>query len=168
MKARIIEQLGEVDVLLPSRIAEGLAANDRAKVRMSALQAVATRAGNPAAQPDDLTAEYRAAGMDVGEISPDHGFAQGAQPACGRLRRGEHRGRPSLRPHTGRPADCRSLHGRDRTRTGSQVRSSGARHRRHPCRVPTADPERHRNDRCPCPCGRRRSLERHRHLHRCS
>jgi len=68
MKARIIEQLGEGDVLLPSRIAEGLAANDRAKVRMSALQAAATRAGNPAAPPDDLTAECRAAGIDVGEI----------------------------------------------------------------------------------------------------
>jgi hypothetical protein len=68
MKARIIEQLGEVDVLLPSRIADGLAANDRAKVRMSALQSAAKRAGNPAAPPDDLSAESRVAGIDVGEI----------------------------------------------------------------------------------------------------
>ena len=41
MKAGIVQQLGEVEVLLPARVAEGLAANDRAKTRLSALQAVA-------------------------------------------------------------------------------------------------------------------------------
>jgi uncharacterized protein Yka (UPF0111/DUF47 family) len=68
MKARIIEQLGETGMLLPSRIADGLAANDRAKVRMSALQSAAKRAGNPAAPPDDLSAESSAAGIDVAAI----------------------------------------------------------------------------------------------------
>ena len=36
MKSQIIEQLGQADILLPSLVAEGLAANDRIKVRMSA------------------------------------------------------------------------------------------------------------------------------------
>lgn len=44
MKTRIVERIGQADMLLPARIAEGLAANDRAKVRMSALQAAATQA----------------------------------------------------------------------------------------------------------------------------
>jgi hypothetical protein len=38
MKSRIIEQLGKTDILVPSLIAEGLAANDRVKARMSALR----------------------------------------------------------------------------------------------------------------------------------
>jgi hypothetical protein len=33
MKSQIIEQLGQADILLPSLVAEGLAANDRIKVR---------------------------------------------------------------------------------------------------------------------------------------
>ena len=41
MKSLIIEQLGEADILLPALVREGLAANDRIKVRMSALQAAA-------------------------------------------------------------------------------------------------------------------------------
>jgi len=80
MKARIIEQLGEVDVLLPSRIADGLAANDRAKVRMSALQSAAKQAGNPAAAPDDLSAESRAAGVEVGEIGSVVAAARASAP----------------------------------------------------------------------------------------
>ena len=35
MKSEIVEQLGQSDLLLPLRIAEGLAANDRVKVRLS-------------------------------------------------------------------------------------------------------------------------------------
>jgi hypothetical protein len=41
VKARIVEQLGEGTLLLPARVRAALAANDRAKVRMSALQAAA-------------------------------------------------------------------------------------------------------------------------------
>ena len=61
MKSRIIEQLGQTDILAPSLIAEGLAANDRVKVRMSALQAPAERAHNIDSTPIDLSAECRAA-----------------------------------------------------------------------------------------------------------
>jgi hypothetical protein len=68
MKTRIVEQLGESEILMPSRIAEGLAANDRAKVRMSALQAAARHAADPACDPDDLSAESAAAGVDAAEI----------------------------------------------------------------------------------------------------
>ena len=38
MKSQIIKELGQADILLPSLIADGLAANDRVKVRLSALQ----------------------------------------------------------------------------------------------------------------------------------
>jgi uncharacterized protein Yka (UPF0111/DUF47 family) len=69
MKSRIIERIGAADVLLPSRIAAGLAANDRAKVRMSALQAAARQAGNPATPADDLSSECRAAGIEAAGIN---------------------------------------------------------------------------------------------------
>jgi pyruvate kinase len=49
MKSEIIRELGEGSILLPSLIREGLAANDRIKVRMSALQAAAQRAERPEA-----------------------------------------------------------------------------------------------------------------------
>jgi hypothetical protein len=61
MKSRIIEQLGQTDILAPSLIAEGLAANDRVKVRVSALQAPAERALNIDSIQIDLSAECRAA-----------------------------------------------------------------------------------------------------------
>jgi hypothetical protein len=38
MKSQIVEHLGQADILLPSLIADALAANDCIKVRMSALQ----------------------------------------------------------------------------------------------------------------------------------
>jgi hypothetical protein len=59
MKSRIIEQLGRVEILLPSLVAEGLAANDRIKVRMSALQAATRRAQEPAHPATDLHVECR-------------------------------------------------------------------------------------------------------------
>ena len=68
MKARIVQQLGEVEVLLPARVAEGLAANDRAKVRLSALQAIAKHAAHPAEAPDDLSAECAAADLDAAAL----------------------------------------------------------------------------------------------------
>jgi hypothetical protein len=63
MKSQIIEQLGQAEILLPSLIAEGLAANDRIKVRMSALQAAAHHAREPASPATDLHVECRAAGI---------------------------------------------------------------------------------------------------------
>src|SRR5579872_7408476 len=63
MKSEIIRELGEGRMLLPSLIREGLAANDRIKVRMSALQAAAQRVARPEAPITDLSAESRAAGL---------------------------------------------------------------------------------------------------------
>jgi len=64
MKSEIIEQLGQVDLLLPSLIAEGLAANDRVKLRLSILQAAAHRARDPKNARFDLARECRDAGLD--------------------------------------------------------------------------------------------------------
>jgi len=64
MKSEIVERLGQVDLLLPSLIADGLAANDKVKVRLSVLQAVARRASAPTDGRFDLTSECRAAGID--------------------------------------------------------------------------------------------------------
>ena len=63
MKSQIIEQLGQADILLPSLVAEGLAANDRIKVRMSALQAAVQRAQEPARPATDLHVECHAASI---------------------------------------------------------------------------------------------------------
>lgn len=70
MKSRIIEQLGQTDILLPSLIAEGLAANDRIKVRMSVLQAMAHHVQEPSKPPVDLGTECNAAGLDPAMIQP--------------------------------------------------------------------------------------------------
>lgn len=64
MKSHIVQQLGQTDILLPSLIAEGLAANDRAKTRLSVLQAAARHARDPHAAGFDLTEECRAAALD--------------------------------------------------------------------------------------------------------
>ena len=64
MKSEIVKQLGQDDLLLPSRIAEGLAANNRVKARLSVLQAAAARAQNPSVARFDLSEECRAAGID--------------------------------------------------------------------------------------------------------
>jgi uncharacterized protein Yka (UPF0111/DUF47 family) len=69
MKSQIIEELGQTDMLLPSLVAEGLAANDRIKVRMSALQAAAQHARAPAQAIADLQAECRAAGIAPAAIA---------------------------------------------------------------------------------------------------
>jgi uncharacterized protein Yka (UPF0111/DUF47 family) len=64
MKSHIIEHLGQSDILLPSLIAGGLAANDRIKTRLSVLQAVARRARDPERIRFDLAPECRAVGVD--------------------------------------------------------------------------------------------------------
>ena len=68
MKASIAEQLGHAEIILPSLVGQGLEANDRAKVRMSALQAVAQHAQDALADAPDLTFECRAAAIDATEI----------------------------------------------------------------------------------------------------
>jgi uncharacterized protein Yka (UPF0111/DUF47 family) len=68
MKSRIVEHLGAAELLLPSLVAAGLAANDRVKVHLSALQAAADHARNPHAAPPDLAAECHAAGLDPAAV----------------------------------------------------------------------------------------------------
>jgi uncharacterized protein Yka (UPF0111/DUF47 family) len=63
MKAQIIKELGQADILLPSLVAEGLAANDRIKVRLSALQAAQAHARQPDRPTTELDVESRAAGI---------------------------------------------------------------------------------------------------------
>ncbi|MDO9561346.1 MAG: hypothetical protein Q7J60_06985, partial [Bradyrhizobium sp.] len=69
MKSQIIEQLGQADILLPSLVAEGLAANDRIKVRLSALQAAARHAQQPDRQATDLHVECSAAGIPAAALA---------------------------------------------------------------------------------------------------
>ena len=68
MKSQIIEQLGQTDILLPALIAEGLAANDRAKARLSVLQAAARHARDPQGASFDLAEECRGVGLDAGPM----------------------------------------------------------------------------------------------------
>ncbi|MBR0959091.1 hypothetical protein [Bradyrhizobium japonicum] len=63
MKTQIIEELGQGSILLPALVAEGLAANDRIKVRMSALQAAAQHAQEPSRPANDLGVESQTAGI---------------------------------------------------------------------------------------------------------
>ena len=72
MKSQIVEHLGQADILLPSLIAEALAANDCIKVRMSALQAAAHHAGQPEQPASDLQVECRAAGIAPAAVSYTH------------------------------------------------------------------------------------------------
>ncbi len=63
-KAKIVERLGEAGVLLPDLIVAALAANDRAKLRLTLLQEAAARAAAPGRPLLDLSAERRAVGLD--------------------------------------------------------------------------------------------------------
>lgn len=69
MKSQIIKELGQADILLPSLVAEGLAANDRIKVRLSALQAAQAHAREPDRPASELEAESRAAGITPATIA---------------------------------------------------------------------------------------------------
>ena len=64
MKSEIIERLGQTDMLLPSLIGEGLAANERVKARLSILQAACGRARDPQCPQFTMAEECRAAGID--------------------------------------------------------------------------------------------------------
>jgi len=69
MKTQIIEELGQGGILLPALVAEGLAANDRIKVRMSALQAAVSHAQNPDRPASELAVESHAAGIAPAAIA---------------------------------------------------------------------------------------------------
>jgi uncharacterized protein Yka (UPF0111/DUF47 family) len=64
MKSHIIQELGQAEILLPALIAEGLAANDRVKVRLSVLQAAARHTREPLSGNFDLNDECRHTGLD--------------------------------------------------------------------------------------------------------
>jgi hypothetical protein len=63
-KSQILDRLGESAVLLPELIGAGLAANDRAKLRMTMLQEALAHGANPATPPRNLTVERRSVGLD--------------------------------------------------------------------------------------------------------
>lgn len=69
MKAKIIEELGEAGILLPTLVREGLAANDRIKLRLSVLQAAAARVDQPDRAAIDLEAECAAAGVPAAAVA---------------------------------------------------------------------------------------------------
>jgi uncharacterized protein Yka (UPF0111/DUF47 family) len=91
MKSQIVEHLGQADILLPSLIADALAANDCIKVRMSALQAAAHHASQPDHPASDLQVECRAAGIAPAAIAAlidgAHAVGEGriAAPSLARL-----------------------------------------------------------------------------------
>jgi uncharacterized protein Yka (UPF0111/DUF47 family) len=80
VKTRIIEHLGQSDILLPVLVASALAANDRAKLRMSVLQAAAQHARRPGGPVPDWAAEARAAGLDAAAL---RALVVGARTAAG-------------------------------------------------------------------------------------
>ena len=62
-KVEIVERLGESAVLLPSLIEEGLAANDRLKIRLTMLQEAAAQASEPNRLAPSLERERRSVGL---------------------------------------------------------------------------------------------------------
>lgn len=64
-KSAIVERLGESALVLPQRIAAGLAANDRAKVRMTALQAAQGHAQRPDVRAPALQRDCAETGLDA-------------------------------------------------------------------------------------------------------
>jgi len=65
MKSEIIQELGQTDLVLPARVEEGLAANNRVKARLSILQAAACHARQACGADFNLAEECRAAGIDT-------------------------------------------------------------------------------------------------------
>jgi uncharacterized protein Yka (UPF0111/DUF47 family) len=65
MKSRIVEQLGQAELMLPNLVAGALKANERAKLRMSVLQAAVQHAHDPHSPPPDLAVECGSAGIDA-------------------------------------------------------------------------------------------------------
>jgi hypothetical protein len=67
-KSLIVDELGERALLLPQRVQEALAANDRVKLRLTLLQAAERHAANPGAPAPDYGAERRAFGLSEPEL----------------------------------------------------------------------------------------------------
>ncbi|HXW26633.1 MAG TPA: hypothetical protein VEK73_17955 [Xanthobacteraceae bacterium] len=75
-KTQILDRLGESAVLLPDLIAGGLAANDRAKLRLTMLQEAVAHGQNPTTRTRDLTAERRRTGLDDAQFDDTVGGAR--------------------------------------------------------------------------------------------
>ena len=82
MKSLIVGHLGHGEFILPGLIAKALVANDRAKVRMSALQAAVQHALHPSVETIDLSTECRAAGVDATAV---HSLIAEARASNGRI-----------------------------------------------------------------------------------
>jgi len=82
-KTSIIGELNEPALLLPQRLQEALAANDRLKFCFTLLQAAESHADHPHDPPLDLTAERGAARLPAGEL--DAAVAQSRREAGGAL-----------------------------------------------------------------------------------
>ncbi len=88
-KIEIVQKLGEQALLLPSLLAEALAANDRLKLRLTLLQEAVSHSRHPEAEPRTFETERRAAGLadtqyDVTVsgariVAGDHIFVPGGQ-----------------------------------------------------------------------------------------
>ena len=76
-KIQIVEQLGERAILLPKLIDEGLAANDRLKLRLSLLQEAATQVSHPGRTAPSMELELRAVGLSEPILSAT---VSGARP----------------------------------------------------------------------------------------
>jgi len=93
-KGTMIDVLGARALLLPRRLEEALAANDRLKVRLTLLQAAERHADHPEEPVPDFLAERHAAGMD-GELD-ELGIADSRRESNGAL---HVRGAEALRRH---------------------------------------------------------------------
>ena len=62
-KVGIVERLGERAVLLPALIEEGLAANDRLKIRLTMMQEAAAQVSEPGRQAPSMERERRSVGL---------------------------------------------------------------------------------------------------------
>lgn len=67
-KTRIVQQRGEEAVLLPELIAAGVAANERAKLRMTLVQEAIAHAQHPGHPPRGFEAELSAAGLPASAL----------------------------------------------------------------------------------------------------
>jgi uncharacterized protein Yka (UPF0111/DUF47 family) len=81
-KGAIIDELGERALLLPSKLAEALSANDRLKVCFTLLQAAERHADHPEEPVPDFLPERQAAGLD-GQL--DFSMAESRREANGAL-----------------------------------------------------------------------------------
>lgn len=79
-KTQVIDELGEAALLLPQRLDEALAANDRVKYYFALLQGAEAHALDPDRETTDLGVERRAAGIDDATLD---GVIAGSHRAAG-------------------------------------------------------------------------------------